>query len=167
MTDRFLYFAYGSNMWSRRLLERTPSAVAVGTGHIESYRLTFDKVSIDGSGKCNITSTTQPNRVYGVLFRINLTEAQALDRAEGLGKGYEKAEVRVVGPSGAVVAVAYIANRTDPLLRPYDWYKEFVIRGATEHELPEAYIDDIRSVASNPDPDPERSARNRSLSSQG
>jgi hypothetical protein len=49
-----LIFAYGSNMLERRLTARTPSAIPVGTAYVEEYRLTFDKVSTDGSGKCEI-----------------------------------------------------------------------------------------------------------------
>jgi gamma-glutamylcyclotransferase len=47
-----LYFAYGSNMFARRLSARTPSAMRIGTGFVEGRKLTFDKVSTDGSGKC-------------------------------------------------------------------------------------------------------------------
>ena len=68
---KILYFAYGSNMLSRRLRapNRTPSAVAVGTGFVSGRRLTFDKVSTDGSAKCDIEVTTNPNDwAYGVLF---------------------------------------------------------------------------------------------------
>jgi len=75
MTDRFVYFAYGSNMLTRRLRNRTPSAVAIEIGFIEGYHLAFDKVSSDGSGKCTIApSNNSAERVYGVLFRINSSE---------------------------------------------------------------------------------------------
>jgi hypothetical protein len=85
MADAFLYFAYGSNMYTRRLRGRTSSATCVGTGFVERHRLTFDKVSGDGSGKCNIESTTDPaDRVYGVLFSISSAEAPTLDKFEGL-----------------------------------------------------------------------------------
>jgi len=110
MTNKFLYFAYGSNMLTRRLRNRTPSAVAIGTGFVEGHRLTFDKVSTDGSGKCNIAPTNDPaDRVYGVLFSIEIREAPNLDEAEGLGRGYRKSSVQVVRPTGVQVAVAYFA----------------------------------------------------------
>src|SRR5436309_10854406 len=89
MAGMFLYFAYGSNMLTRRLTARTPSAAAVGTGFVEGYRLSFDKVSSDGSGKCDIEPTSNPaDRVYGVVFTIADAEAGALDDAEGLDRGY-------------------------------------------------------------------------------
>jgi gamma-glutamylcyclotransferase len=164
MTDRFVYFAYGSNMLTRRLRERAPSATAVGIGFVEGHRLTFDKVSADGSGKCSIESTDDPgDRVYGVLFSIDTREAPDLDVAEGLGSGYQKADVRVVTPAGAQVAVAYIADNTNSLLLPYDWYKGFVVRGAIEHSLPAVYVRRLQTTDSQVDPDPRRRAKNEAL----
>ncbi len=153
-------------MLSRRLKAkgRTPSAQFIGTGFVERHRLIFDKVSTDRSGKCNIKATTNPaDRVHGVLFSILKAEECALDAAEGLGKGYRKDKVRVVTPSGEFAAVAYIADNTDPLLRPYDWYKAFVITGAVEHRLPNTYVQELRTVNSQSDPDPVRSARNEAI----
>jgi gamma-glutamylcyclotransferase len=164
MTDRFVYFAYGSNMLTLRLRKRTPSAVPVGIGFIEGHRLAFEKVSTDGSGKCHIASTNDPgDRVYGVLFTIDTREAPDLDVAEGLGSGYQKAEVRVVTPAGAQVALAYIADNTNSLLLPYDWYKGFVVRGAIEHSLPAAYVRRLQTAESQPDPNERRRSRNEAV----
>jgi gamma-glutamylcyclotransferase len=164
MPSTFLYFAYGSNMFARRLAARTPSAVRITTAFIDGRRLTFDKVSTDGSGKCDIEATGNPaDRVYGVLFRIATAEERALDEAEGLGHGYRKDEITVVTSEATIAAMAYIAIVKDPKRRPYDWYKAFVLQGATENALPAAYIDLIRAVPSQPDPDATRRARNEAL----
>ena len=164
MTGRFTYFAYGSNMLTRRLRKRTPSAVAIGAGFVEGYRLTFDKISSDGSGKCNIEPTTElGDRVYGVLFTIATDEADELDRAEGLGRGYRKSDLRTAGPTGEQYAVAYIADRTDPLLQPYDWYKQFVVLGAIEYELPASYVRWLQMTNAKPDPNAKRRAGNEAL----
>ena len=164
MPGTFLYFAYGSNMFARRLAARTPSAVRITTAFIKGRRLTFDKVSTDGSGKCDIEATGNPaDRVYGVLFRIATAEEGALDEAEGLGHGYRKDEITVVTSEGTVAVMAYIAIEKDPKRRPYDWYKAFVLQGAVENALPAAYIESIRAVPSQTDPDTTRRARNEAL----
>ena len=153
MPDTFLYFAYGSNMFTRRLAARTPSAVRITTAFVEGRRLAFDKVSTDGSGKCDIEATWNPaDRVYGVLFRIATAEERALDEAEGVGHGYRKDEITVVTFEGTAAATAYFATEKDPKRRPYDWYKAFVLQGATENALPAVYIDLIRAVPSQPIP---------------
>ena len=111
MPGTYLYFAYGSNMFARRLAARAPSAVRITTAYVDGRRLTFDKVSTDGSGKCDIEVTGNPaDRVYGlVVFRIATAEERALDEAEGLGHGYRKDEITVVTSEGTVAAMAYIA----------------------------------------------------------
>src|ERR1700722_17443460 len=142
MPATFLYFAYGSNMFARRLAARAPSAVRITTAFVDGRRLTFDKVSTDGSGKCDIEATGNPaDRIYGVLFRIATAEERALDEAEGLGPGYRKDETTGVTSEATIAAMAYIAIVKDPKRRPYDWYKAFVLQGATENALPAAYID--------------------------
>ena len=164
MSGTYLYFAYGSNMFARRLAARTPSAVRITTAYVDGRRLTFDKVSTDGSGKCDIEATGNPaDRVYGVLFRIATAEERALDEAEGLGHGYRKDEITVVTSEATIAAMAYIAIVKDPKRRPYDWYKAFVLQGATENALPTAYIESIRAVPSQPDLNATRRASNQAL----
>jgi cation transport regulator ChaC len=164
MPGTFLYFAYGSNMFARRLAARTPSAVRITTALVDGRRLTFDKVSTDGSGKCDIEATGNPaDRIYGVVFRIATAELRALDEAEGLGHGYRKDEIMVVTSEGTLAAMAYIATEKDPKRRPYDWYQGFVVQGATENALPAAYSELIRAVPSQTDPDTARRARNEAL----
>ena len=53
MIQDILYFAYGSNMSSRRLKNRVESANVISTGILEKYKLKFHKISEDGSGKCD------------------------------------------------------------------------------------------------------------------
>jgi len=58
-------------MLIRRLKARTPSATAQRAAFVDGHRLTFDKKSTDGSGKCDIEVTgDSADRVYGVLFQF-------------------------------------------------------------------------------------------------
>jgi len=69
----------------------------------------------------------------------------------------------VVTPTGVQAATAYLADSRNPLLRPYDWYKDFVIAGADEHRLPDAYVQWLRTIDSQPDPNRVRSAKWKAL----
>ena len=167
MAEDFLYFAYGSNLLTRRLTapERAPSAVPLGIGFVEGHRLTFDKVSTDGSGKCDCEASGDPtDRVYGALYRVASADAGGLDRAEGLGRGYRKAEISITTAAGLLTAVAYFATQKDPALQPYDWYKAYVVQGAIEHALPPVYVEGLKCVPSKPDPDAGRQVREVLLS---
>lgn len=160
------YFAYGSNMSSRRIQARAPSATKRATAVLAGHRLAFHKISDnDGTAKCDACETGDANDcVHGVVFAIAAQDKPALDRAEGLGRGYAEKVVQVKLTDGEVVeAITYYAIRIDPTLKPLDWYKSHVLRGAREHGLPEAYIRAIESVEPIEDVDGERRERELSI----
>lgn len=157
--DTFVYFAYGSNMLTRRLRasDRAPSAKSIGVGFVEGRKLTFDKLGRDGSGKCDMESSdTGGDRVYGVLFRLARHDRAALDRVEGLGAGYADRRIRVVTGAGACDALSYVATMKAPGLRPFHWYKALVVAGAMEHGLPDRYVDWLKTFRSREDADDNR-----------
>lgn len=164
--ETFRYFAYGSNMLTRRITakERARSATPWGTGYLVGRRLTFDKLGRDGSGKCDAELTGRnSDRVYGVLYEISADDKTALDRVEGLGRGYKEERIEVVAHVGAVTAITYIATQKERLLRPFHWYKAVTVAGALEHGLPVDYVKRLRAVESVEDPDHKRRTKNESL----
>ncbi len=164
MRSRFCIFAYGSNMLTARLRQRVRSATPIRIGRLFGHALKWHKKSSDGSGKCNAESTGRnEDVVWGVLFEIELSEKPALDRAEGLGNGYIERQVEITTDRGNVTATAYIATTKDSSLRPYHWYKAFVVAGAKEHELPQDYLRALKNSLSIPDPDHGRAAENERL----
>ena len=159
------YFAYGSNLFVARLRERVPSAEAIGVYTLPKHDLRFHKRSDkDGSAKCDAFATDDENDfVIGRVFNIAQNEESKLDKAEGLGNGYDKKNVRVFDDTGNFVdAFTYCATDIDKTLRPYTWYKKHVVAGAKEGSLPDAYIKKIETVAA--DKDINRSREKRELS---
>jgi gamma-glutamylcyclotransferase len=82
-------FAYGSNMYSRRLMNRVKSAKFVAKGFLKQHKIAFHKISKDGSGKadCYFTGDNK-DIIWGVVFEIADNEKPVLDKYEGLGNGY-------------------------------------------------------------------------------
>lgn len=163
--ENLLYFAYGSNMSTRRLRHRVPSARPVGAGSLAGHRLAWHKKGADGSGKCDIPAARPGDIVYGVLYQIDAAHRIHLDRAEGLGRGYElkDVEVLVLDRAEPVGAFTYCATRTDSNYLPYAWYKDHVLIGAREHDLPADYIRLIENVPVFEDPDRHREHSERRL----
>lgn len=159
------YFAYGSNMSSARLIARTPSARPVGAACLPRHRLAFHKRGLDGSGKADAFATgSDGDHIWGVVYRLAAYEVAALDRAESLGTGYEKIDVRVVAADGAAVkAFTYCALDIDPNGRPFCWYKQHVLKGAEEHALPADYIAMIKAALHVTDRDQQRVARESAI----
>jgi gamma-glutamylcyclotransferase len=160
------YFAYGSNMLTRRLnaAERGPSARAIAVGLLLGRQLRFHKVGLDASGKCDIApSDVAADCVYGVVFEISRAEKLALDRLECAGGGYRSISVSVQVERDAVTAETYVAQRISPELKPFHWYKALVVAGAVEHDLPADYVDRLRAITSIEDPDEARRQQHRAL----
>ncbi|MGI9303694.1 MAG: gamma-glutamylcyclotransferase family protein, partial [Gammaproteobacteria bacterium] len=113
-----LYFAYGSNLSTTRLADRIPSPPAVTIAQLREHRLSFRKNGKDGSGKCDIESTSNPKDVvHGVVFRITASDKLELDSIEGLGYGYEEKQVSAVTTDGDTLeAVTYYATHIDTSL---------------------------------------------------
>jgi gamma-glutamylcyclotransferase len=145
---------------------RVPSARVFSIGVLARHVLRFHKKSRDGSGKANAYATqSDVEEVWGVVYEINENELAALDEAEGKGHGYDRREVCVTVPKGdKIVAWVYTANgeSIDDSLRPYGWYKRFVVEGARQHGLPSPYVESIESAGAVDDPDTGRDRTERS-----
>jgi len=160
------YFAYGSNMYTKRLRSRVPSCRFCRVASLSGYTIKFHKRSTDDSGKCNAYRTdSATDELIGVVFEIADSEKPELDRAEGLGAGYHEETVTIAGTEGMVDAYMYVAddNAIDDSLEPYTWYKDLVVAGAKEHRLPQRYIEELEAVPAKQDPDGKRERQNRAL----
>lgn len=172
------YFAYGSNLWVPRLIHRVPAAHLVGPALLDGWRLSFDKRGSDGSGKCTVGPASKatngradapllPPRVHGALYHVPDHQRHLLDRVEALGVGYDRAQVAVrFALTGEVEeAWTYLGrpDQVDPALRPFTWYRDFVVRGAAALGAPPAYLAALEAVAARIDPDGDRERRERSL----
>jgi len=132
-----LYFAYGSNMNSMRMRERAPSAVVIGTACLKHHHVVCNKLGQDGTAKANIVPRRDTS-TYGVLYGISASEMKLLDTEEA---GYRRVEKTLLNHLNQEVhAQTYVAFRLTHQPVTTDWYKSLMIRGATEHGLPEDYI---------------------------
>ena len=140
-----LYFAFGSNLERRRLEARVGRVEVIDQGTLHGFSLQVNKPGLDGSAKANVVVSSR-ERVWGVVYRIDAVELEALDRFEG---GYRRTGVTIRGRAAAIEAWTYIAEgRTDDL--PFDWYKAHMVRGAAEHGLPPSWQQRLRNIPSKP-----------------
>lgn len=157
------YFAYGSNMCHDRLRERVPTTRYEFVARLPEHALRFHKRSADGSGKADAYFTGDPeDEVWGTVAHVPDEDRSGLDRAEGVGYGYQIEEVVVYGPDGVPQTVfTYVAQASHikPDLKPYDWYLALVVDGARARALPEDYVESIASVDAVVDPEPFRKTR--------
>jgi len=146
---RELYFAYGSNLSTRRLAERIPNPRPVAVAQLDAHRLVFNKPSADGSGKANLIP--EPGSVaWGVVWSIPLAAWPTLD---GFEPGYRRAPCRVRDGAGQWhSAQVYLWESADAEQLPYAGYVAHLLEGAREHGLPDAFIHFLAGVRTRPDP---------------
>jgi gamma-glutamylcyclotransferase len=157
-----LYAAYGSNLHPLRLRRRVPSARLLGNATLDGWSLRFHKRSWrDGSGKC--TLVREAGRcAHLAVYHIAPVERPRLDRAEGLGRGYEHREVELPR-FGQAFTYLGAESHLDPSLAPFRWYRRLVLLGCLRHGFPEAYVERVRRQPAVSDPDPGRRARHVAL----
>lgn len=154
--SRLSYLAYGSNLYPPRLAARIAVLDILGTVALADEALEFRKRGADGSAKCTLTK--RPGAVaHAAVYAIAARDKPALDRIEGVGHGY-RVEWRDAPPYGR--CYVYRAERAALCddLRPFDWYKAYVVAGARYHAFPPHYVAALESVVAEPDPDRRRAA---------
>jgi hypothetical protein len=131
-----LYFAYGSNMSTPRIVKRIGTVNQRGIAKLARHRILFDKAGKNGTGKTNI-GRRQGSEVWGVLF--GMTAAQ-FARLSGYEAGYVEETVIVLLGGTEVKAQTFVASKLTPRLTPSRKYLDYLIAGAREHGLPDSYI---------------------------
>lgn len=159
-------FAYGSNMCSGRFRAyRVAPEVEGRAALLTGYALRFNKRSQDGSGKANVESQ-EGAQTWGVLYTISEKDLKILDDGE---KGYDRVKMLVRINGLAVEAWVYLASNpdNDPMLRPYSWYKRFLVEGAREHAITSVYIAQLEQIEVVQDKNAKREGRKRAISCRG
>ena len=137
----FRYFAYGSNLWTPRMVARCPSARIIGTALLEGWRQVYDKPSVDGSAKLNIRADPD-GRVLGAVYEIAAAERERLDAAE---PDYT--------PLMMAVGLTYAYTGEPTSAPPLRWYVDLVENGARSHGLePPPTPAEVRPAASSSRP---------------
>ena len=133
-----LYFAYGSNMSSARLLARVEGARALGAAALLDHRLVFDKPGHDGTAKANLRRVEDAT-AHGVLWEI---EPHALATLDDFEPGYERVRRTVrMQHETHLEAWIYLHPGSDASLQPSCEYLDHLIAGAREHGLPRELLE--------------------------
>jgi hypothetical protein len=128
-------------MSTKRLRDRIPDVRSVGIAVLKGYEFKCNKKSNDGSSKGNITPRKDAH-TWGVIFILPNDAITVLDKAEG---GYKRISVSVSRVDQEMECETYISQEISTEL-PYDWYMNYIIEGAREHELPEDYIQSLSTI---------------------
>ena len=124
---------------------RIPSAQSIGIGKLVNKKMVLNKKGADGSGKANIVDFDGFD-TWGVLYEVNENDLLSLDNFEN---GYSRVSLQAQIYDNPFLDVdVYISSELTGNLFAQEWYKEIIILGAKEHNLPENYITYLSNLPS-------------------
>jgi len=138
--NKIYYFAYGSNMNHKQIKERCKNAKFISRVYLEDYDFVYDGYSHLRRGAVANIIPKQGSRVWGGLFEIDESGLKELDKCEGYPRCYQRKQI-IVKDDNNKEYQAYVYFR-EPLEKgiPSEEYRNIVIRGAKDCNLPENYI---------------------------
>lgn len=141
------YFAYGSNM-QRETFEgrRAQRPMARRVGRLDGFRLTFDLPIGSGERAVANIRAAVGNATYGVLYRIDRSAVDPLDRSEGVPVAYRKLWTTVQSGAHGISAFTYISPHRRPGRKPSARYMGLLLDGARQHGLPQDWIGLLESL---------------------
>ena len=105
------YFAYGSNLNQRQMLERCPDSKPVFTASLPNYKLVFVGWSRQWRGGIDSIKPFRGERILGAIYEISERDLRRLDKYEGYPGNYNRFKVTVFNEDGEPIeAVTYIKS---------------------------------------------------------
>lgn len=107
------YFAYGSNMNPFQMGKRCPNSRFVATGEIKDMVLWYPLFSNKRNSFVASIKEEIGSIVEGVLWSLDDTELNILDKFESFGKNYDRTKIIISTSKGKIEAWVYIAILKD------------------------------------------------------
>jgi len=126
---RKLYIAYGSNMDTRQMALRCPTAKLIGSSEVEGYRLLFRGSK---TGTYATIEKAEGYKVPIIIWEIGETDEINLDRYEGFPSFYYKKELTISVDGKRRKAIVYIMDESRPLGEPNYGYYEVIEEAYTK-----------------------------------
>ncbi|XP_008322121.1 gamma-glutamylcyclotransferase [Cynoglossus semilaevis] len=149
----FMYFAYGSNLLKERLQLKNPSALMYSVARLQNYKLAFgNHKGIANSRWHGGVATIEPSpgdEVWGVVWKMNLSDLESLDRQENVRLGtYSPVELSVKTDGQVIGCRSYIMNSC-VYAPPSPQYLQVILMGAEQNGLPKDYQEKLRAIETN------------------
>lgn len=148
----FLYFGYGSNLYSERIHINNPSAKKVAVAKLSDYTLSFGNFSKGWGGASATIKPKEGSYVWGVVWEIDMEHLPALDKQEGVPYVYQRLEnmkVLTQKQEELTVLTYHLVKglSMDPI--PSAVYHDVILKGALENDLPYEYVQFLRGIKNN------------------
>ena len=124
------YFAYGSNLNHRQLLERCPDNQLMFTATLQNYKLIFAGWSRQWRGGQASIKPFRGDKVLGAIYEISERDLRRLDKYEGYPDTYDRLKITVYRDTGeSIEAITYIKLSQSEETKPSPEYLAAVKQG--------------------------------------
>ncbi len=124
------YFAYGSNLNKKQMLERYPDSKPLFVATLRNYKLVFVGWSRQWRGGITSIKPFRGERVLGALYELSDRDLRRLDSYEGYPGNYNRLKVTVFDEdSEPVEAITYIKSQQSEETQPSKDYLSLVQQG--------------------------------------
>jgi len=120
--------------------QRCPSSKFIKRVYLESHKFVYDGYSSTRKGAVANVIEQKDGVVLGVLFEINEDNLAALDCYEGYPSSYNRKFVIVKDEEENNIEVVVYYRIGESIGKPSHEYRQIVIDGARDCNLPEEYI---------------------------
>src|ERR1039458_8707298 len=139
--EKRYYFAYGSNIAKEQMASRCPGSQLAGRAQLLAHSFLINERGVASVAPARDCVT------QGLLWTVTPADERALDRFEGIAKGYYLKKVVAVHPDDSnevVEALIYVASNNSPGI-PRPGYLEKIIPAACERGFPPEYVAELES----------------------
>lgn len=154
------YFGYGSNLLSNRMKLKNKTAMKVGVGILQDYKLTFSGQSSLWKGSTANIVPSKGSRVIGVVWKVfdtNILDKQELHydpinvQVTRVESGSDSVNEKTI--SQVLTCRVYVQREEHESLKkqgtPSRGYKNVILKGMKENSFPKEYIDSLINTPDN------------------
>ena len=124
------YFAYGSNLNQKQMLERCPDSKPRFIATLPNYKLVFVGWSRQRRGGVASIKPFRGEKVLGAIYEVSDRDLRQLDSKEGYPDNYNRLKVTVFKEKGEPVeAITYIKARQSEETPPSPEYLSIIQQG--------------------------------------
>ena len=125
-----LYFAYGSNLNHKQMLQRCPGSKPRYKATLSNYKLIFAGWSRDWYGGTASIKPFAGSKVTGAIYEIPEKDLRSLDKYEGYPAVYDRMNVMVITEDDdPVKAITYIKREQSEEKQPSKEYLAVIRQG--------------------------------------
>jgi hypothetical protein len=148
---RHYYFAYGSNMNLAQMQQRGCNPRVLGIARLPGYRITFHGNSAIWDGAQETVVADEQGEVWGVVYQLTFADCEQLDmyqdvRFDGTGPYFHYPVDVITATLQPIDAMMYKKAILGKPELPSTEYVNFIVQGAKEQGLPEAYITSLQQM---------------------